>query len=547
MKETSVFQKWIMLLGLPVMLMGCGEIEPENMPDVMTVLDVWDTDVTDVQTSPDVEENVDIGTVLDVEEEVDVVWQPTEKQSGDFELLVVKAASLIDGAGIPGGAIGVVVDGHAAFGRGMGYRNIKTLGLVTEETLFQLMSVSKMFVAATAMSLVDEGTLDMQAPLTGYAPFLQFTAPYTADSFTAHQLFTHTSGLGTMLPMSADLIDLPSTSEVDNLKAFLEALEIEVWAPPGTVWLYSNFGYVVAALVVEEMAGQNLFDAAAERVFVPAGMETATFYPEEAVEFGATDKHSLNADGELFPIQTTKWDTNIVYAPMAGMYASVNDLTRWAELLMAGGEGVLSEAAIATMMEGAVDMGNGNGGTYGYGWVRGSMHGVDYVMHNGAGYGYASQLLLVPEHEFAIVALVNADLDFGIPHQICVSALEIMLGEFSGPPPDPIPMRADLEEYEGTYVDPFRFGEMVIEANGNALVAIFPEHEAEAIFVHLSYDTFVLTMPSDVMEAVGLVVPAQVFKFFQNEEGVPTYLTSVWGVATRQVVAQEDAPVDASP
>ena len=71
---------------------------------------------------------------------------------------------------LPGLAIGIVKDGKIAYARGFGYKNIVTRAPITAKTLFHMASISKPFVATAIMQLVEQGKIDLEAPVTEYLP-----------------------------------------------------------------------------------------------------------------------------------------------------------------------------------------------------------------------------------------------------------------------------------------------------------------------------------------------------------------------------------------
>lgn len=159
----------------------------------------------------------------------------------------------------------------------------------TSETLFPLMSVTKMFTAATAVSLAQEGILDLHRPIASYLPELR--ADTGLGRVTLHQLFTHTAGLlddphrlAAMCEGGRDLSDAIARAHLG--------------AEPGAVYLYSNIGYALVGLVIERTTSRPFEDVVRERVLLPMGMTTATFnfasvrvrgHPEGAGKGGRCD------------------------------------------------------------------------------------------------------------------------------------------------------------------------------------------------------------------------------------------------------------------
>jgi CubicO group peptidase (beta-lactamase class C family) len=136
----------------------------------------------------------------------------------------------------------------------------------TLDTLFPLMSVTKMFTAATVVSLAQQGVVDLQRPIAAY---LSELAPNSElGTVTLHQLLTHTAGL----------VDDPHHSLCEGGAALSDAItQAHLGARPGTVYLYSNIGYSLAGLVIERATSRPFQDVLRERVLLPMDMTSATF------------------------------------------------------------------------------------------------------------------------------------------------------------------------------------------------------------------------------------------------------------------------------
>jgi CubicO group peptidase (beta-lactamase class C family) len=182
---------------------------------------------------------------------------------------------------VPGVGIAVFKDGKLDWVKGYGVLKAGMAAPVTEETIFQAASTTKMLVAATALRFVGQGKLDLDADINDYlrswkVPENEFTRE---KKVTLRLLLTHQSGLP-MTNFPTD--DGPPPTLVQVLKGEPPARNkpAVVEFPPGSKWQYSNIGCVVVQLLLEDMTGQSLARLMQDVVFGPLGMTSSTLdYP----------------------------------------------------------------------------------------------------------------------------------------------------------------------------------------------------------------------------------------------------------------------------
>ncbi len=173
----------------------------------------------------------------------------------------------------PGAAVLVAHDGEMLIGKGYGLRDLKSQAPVTASTNFRMASVSKQFTALCVLDLVDQGLLSLNDSITKFWPYPVF------NNITLKQLLNHTSGL-------ADYELTPYFSEEWDKSIVVENKHILQWLAtnpepifePGINWEYSNTAYLVLALLVEKVSGQEFASYAKEHIFEKAGMTNTTFY-----------------------------------------------------------------------------------------------------------------------------------------------------------------------------------------------------------------------------------------------------------------------------
>jgi beta-glucosidase-like glycosyl hydrolase/CubicO group peptidase (beta-lactamase class C family) len=205
---------------------------------------------------------------------------------------------------------------------------------VTPETIYDLASVTKAVVTATAMAmLVAANRVGLETPVYRYIPeFAEGPQPEWRKKVTVRQLLTHTAGL----PLDPDYFRLGKSKREIMKLVFAQALESE----PGTKYSYSNPGYYLLGEIVERITGKPLNEFAQERIFQPLGMQNTMFKPPAALrariaptENDTTYRKKL-MHGEVEG--STTWTMGGV-SGSAGLFATAGDLAVFCQTWLNGG------------------------------------------------------------------------------------------------------------------------------------------------------------------------------------------------------------------
>ncbi len=190
---------------------------------------------------------------------------------GSMEKLEPFVLAKMEQWNVPGVAIGIF-DGEDVEFAGFGITNIETGQRVAPETLFQVGSISKVFTATLAMTLVDDGMLDLDAPIVSYVPEFELADRDARAKITVRQLLTHTAGF------LGDRFDDQGNGD-DALERAMRALgDLPQQTAPGELYTYCNAGIDLVGRAVENILGQTFESAMRERVFVPLGLERSTYF-----------------------------------------------------------------------------------------------------------------------------------------------------------------------------------------------------------------------------------------------------------------------------
>jgi len=278
---------------------------------------------------------------------------------------------------------------------GMADREKKTPN--TLDTRFRIGSMNKMFTATSVMQLVQAGNIKLTDPLGKYIP--DYPNADIANKVTIHQLLTHTGGTGDFFGPEYDAHRLELKTLNDYVGLFGKrppAFE------PGSRWAYSNYGMLLAGVVIERVSGQSYYDYVAEHVYKPAGMTRSASEPENVAVAGRSIGYMRERGGSA-------WVPNTDTLPWRGTsagggYSTVGDLLSFADALL--GHKLLSVENTDLLIKGKVEAG---GGMYAYGFEDGRKDGEGSVGHSGGAPGMNGDLRIYPKSGYVIAVLSNLD------------------------------------------------------------------------------------------------------------------------------------------
>ncbi|GLY90331.1 serine hydrolase [Actinoallomurus iriomotensis] len=419
-----------------------------------------------------------------------------------------RLAVLAERHGIPGAALGILrmtPGGDETVEAATGVLNRETGVAATTDSLFQIGSVSKVWTTTLVMQLVDEGRLDLDAPLAEVLPELRLADAETAAKVTMRHLLTHTSGI------DGDVFADTGRGD-DCLEKYVEALaEVARNHPLGATWSYCNSGFSLAGRVVEKLTGTTWDAALRERILTPLGLRHTTTLPEEALLHRAAVGHVHDDSGQ--PVRAAIWQLPRSAGPAGLISSTVADVLAFARMHLTGGRApdgtrVLSEASAAAMTENQIELPDRrtSGDSWGLGWVRLGWDGRRLVGHDGSTIGQSAFLRLLPEPGLAVVLLTNRDDADGLYdalfREIFADLAGIAVPEPFAPPAEPA--SADVDRHAGTYE---RAGERLEVVGGErprlrrtatgALAALLPESEREQEhdLVRVEEDLFAVRSP----------------------------------------------------
>ena len=255
---------------------------------------------------------------------------------------------------IPGAVVWVGRGDETVYRKAYGYRAVKpTPEPMQLDTVFDLASLTKGIATATSvMILVEEGKLRLSDKVAQHLP--EF-ARHDKAQITLRHLLTHTSGLRPSLDLRGDWLGAD--------EAVRRAVEELPQSAPGARFVYSDIGYIVLGEIVARVAGQPLETFVQQRILAPLRMNSAGFTPVVARRDVIAPTQFCTAYGWPCDGPDQILLQGIVHDPTArrmggvaghaGLFGSAEDLSRYARMLLRGGEldgqRVLSPAGVTRM------------------------------------------------------------------------------------------------------------------------------------------------------------------------------------------------------
>ena len=222
----------------------------------------------------------------------------------------------------------IILTGHAG-----NYSRTENRAL-TDDILYGVGSVSKTYTAAAVLKLVDEGKVELDAPVTAYLPdFTMADGRYT--DITVRMLLNHSSGL--MGGTTNDAFLFGDQGNDDAPSRLLERLAGQtLQAEPGAYSVYSNDSFTLAQLVIERVSGMEYTAFLNQYLLEPLGLEN-TLTPMEEFDTSRLVKTYLGTDTRALPAE------NLTIVGTGGIYSTASDLAAFGGALC--GEGLLSPAS----------------------------------------------------------------------------------------------------------------------------------------------------------------------------------------------------------
>lgn len=296
---------------------------------------------------------------------------------------------------IPGLSVAVVQKGQVVKLAGYGLANVELNVPATQQTVFQIQSITKTFTAAGILMLMEEGKLSLDDPVSKHVD----GTPDAWKAITLRHLLTHTSGI-------KDFINEPTVSlrlDVTEEQVLRDTAPRPLNFMPGDRYAYSNTNYHLLAMIIRRHTGMGYGDFLKARIFTPLGMNDTRIMSHSAIipnrASGYHWRNNALRNGDFVA------DSILGYGG-GGIISTAADMARWAAAF--DSEKLLKRATIEQAWT-AAKFNNGKTSGYGLGWGIASVAGHRSVEHSGGhSTGFVSNLILFPDDALAVVVLANS-------------------------------------------------------------------------------------------------------------------------------------------
>ncbi len=324
---------------------------------------------------------------------------------------------------LPALSIALVDDQQIVWAKGFGYEDVAKKKKASADTVYRVGSVSKLFTDVAVMQLVEQGKLDLDAPVTKYlADFAPRPHPEAPKKpITLRQLMAHRSGLVREPPIGnyfdPDNLDLGKTVRSLNATTLVY--------PPEARTKYSNAGIALVGYVLQQTQGKPFARYLADSLLVSLGMTSSSFEPNETTQAKLASAMMWTYHGREFPAPTFE----LGMAPAGSMYSTVLDLSRFLKMCfgrgLIDGKRILQEKTLETMW--TPQFTNNTQEGFGLGFSVTRWKDRRRIGHGGAIYGFATDLSALPEDKLGVVVVNSCDCANSVSTRIADVALEHML------------------------------------------------------------------------------------------------------------------------
>lgn len=302
---------------------------------------------------------------------------------------------------IPGLSVAVVQDGEPILVNGYGLANIEHSISATEQTVYEIASIGKIFTATVTMMLLEEKVISLDEPIKNYLDSL----PLAWQCVTIKNILSHQSGI----PSYTDASNYWKITRLDLSQSEILSLvsDLPLKFSPGEFIAYDNTGYYLLGLILEQVTGKPYGDLLRDRIFAPLGMNATTMNnPQDIIAHRAAGYCLSN--GKL--VNKPYYSPSVTYSA-GGHISSLADMVKWEQALCGGT--LLKQSTLEMMWTPHLPK-KGNDWeklkyVAGLGWWVLNYDNRRVVGHNGSILGFASNITRFIDDKVTVILLCNLD------------------------------------------------------------------------------------------------------------------------------------------
>lgn len=318
--------------------------------------------------------------------------------TGTYDRAQQKSSYVIDtlrtAQQVPGLQLAVWKNGETVMSKGFGFADLEQRVPVDSNTKLRIGSVSKTVTSAAVGKLLEEGQLDLDAPVQEYVEYF----PEKEYTITSRQVAGHLAGIRHYRG-DEFLLD----ERFENVEESLEIFEEDTLLfEPETDYSYSSYGWNLLSAVVEEAAGEDFLSVMQDEVFEPIGMrETVPEYTDSLIA-NRTSYYEMGENDEV--INAPYVDNSYKWAG-GGFVGTTEDLLRFGEAIF--WSDYLDQETVDTLIA-SLELNDGEETNYGIGWRNGTDEdGRQWYGHSGGSVGGTTQFVVFPEEEVIVAVVAN--------------------------------------------------------------------------------------------------------------------------------------------
>ena len=368
-------------------------------------------------------------------------------------------------------SIALVDDRELILSEGFGFQNREENISATDKTIYNLGSVTKVITATAIMQLVEQGKIDLDAPIKKYlSDFAVRTRFNQMQPVTVRNLLTHHSGL----PGDREINQF-TRQPYEHFSIAVDHLKNEYTAyPPDHVWAYSNLGFNLLGVIIERVSGIKYADYIRRNIFEPLEMKNS-----------AVNKHDISSKlySKVYRVKdnTSYWYAHFRDQSTGGLLSNVDDMSRFMRMVLnsgsSAGSTILQPETLDEMLtEQNKDIALDLGFKIGLGWYLDRTYfryAGRFCGHGGDFAAVHTQMSMLPEHKLGVIVVSNSDNSAIVVREIADIALQLALQIKTGlTPPRAAPQNAtsadqNLFDFEGGYAT--QYGHYMIKSDGGSL------------------------------------------------------------------------------
>ncbi len=359
----------------------------------------------------------------------------------NFKEICKKIVSEMKRLHVPGISIGIYHKGKELTA-GFGITSLEHPLPVTADTLFQTGSISKTFTGTLLMMLVEQGKVDLDAPVRKYIQDFKVKDKNVSKTVTVRHLLTHMGG------WVGDYFNDFGNGDDALGKMVKDIAKMEQVQPLGTIWSYNNTGFNVASRIIEVVTKKPYEQAMQQMLLNPLGLDMTFFYPSDIL---FTHRFVVGHYADKGNVKVARpWAIGRAGNGVGGVVSTVRDLLKYARFHMSKGKkNVIAGKSLKAMRVPQADA--GARGMMGITWFIRKVGDVTAYAHGGATNGQQAYFFFIPDKDFACAILTNSDDGGIITAGVFSKVLELYFNTKGKLPKRIESSNLELKEYAGRY------------------------------------------------------------------------------------------------